>query len=604
MNIPKLTTALTSTVRPSGIELGQAQAKRQPTYNYLFVFEEGLRVTNVPVFELKSLLGQYAGIKLIKELNFVELDKHEGDKFVFDSFVKASRDPADHFPYLKAGGAYIYVLEQSCIVSTDVKLDLAPIVANSGYIHSAGKLLLAGRWDNIELQDINNTLNRHGQDNPRIGLDFWTADRVPHPGLEGLSIDSERYFIDNLPFSAQSSVLTQQYPLAGAGSRVSIFRDIYHDKSDSRYPESGDSIYMLAFADQVRKFSPLQILDEWKPYWKGIDTTPQALMAAMLNIAGLRPGGRFIDIFGGMGTCMIEATKVRPGKAFHNDTMEVQGAMDNYTLLTTSPAEIKDLVIKLAGLKTASRNHFETLAEIARKSLEWNGVGVNRSYPEVKHVEELMQKCPELTDFSNRLYFYMLRRGYYREAHLNGKGGLIGIVDQNIKSLQAYSANMEKAMSGIGTTEDGVILAPSFPQRGDWWETLNINMSQRLESSAGLPFHSIDAVVTDAPYGYGTDAEKDQTISLYQNFIATSFDLLKPSGSLIFCVLDKVRTGKPVSSTLTTVGVTEMVRQIAAEKGILFSSNQLEGPEAPMYWKSGKKLNRGIVRVRIDKTEV
>ena len=97
---------------------------------------------------------------------------------------------------------------------------------------------------------------------------------------------------------------------------------------------------------------------------------------------------------------------------------------------------------------------------------------------------------------------------------------------------------------------------------------------------------------------------QNQTISLYHNFIATSFDLLKPSGSLIFCVLDKVRTGKPVSSTLTTVGVTEMVRQIAAEKGILFSSNQLEGPEAPMYWKSGKKLNRGIVRVRIDKTEV
>ncbi|MFH1683263.1 MAG: hypothetical protein ABIA67_00110 [Candidatus Margulisiibacteriota bacterium] len=571
-------------------------AKSTSAHNYLFVFAEPRKVSNVPFFELQSLLRQHGDIKVMQEADFFE-----GMSYVFDGYVNSSQDPVANFPYINRGSAYLYPLEQSCIVSSDVEIDLFPVVANSGYIHSAGKLVLAGRWDTMHLQDIKKVLEVEGRETSSMGLEFWTSTQPPDPGLEGLAIDEKRYFISNLPFSSQASLLGQICAGRGDASKVTIFKDIHHDKGDTRYPESGDSVYMLAFTSQVRKFNPLHMLDEYKPYWKGIDTTPQALMAAMLNIACLRQGGRFLDIFGGMGTSMIEATKVRPAQAVHNDIMEIQGAKDNYDLLTRSPEEIRDLIRKLASLKTTSRKHFETLSEIARNSLDWADVGKERSYPRVLHVEDLEQRHPELKDFANRIYFYMLRRGYYSEAHLSGREGLLGNVDKNLGLLNSYAVQLERALRQESWNDNGVTFVASFPKRGPWWETRRMDMTHPLEDGESLPFNSLDGIVTDAPYGYGTDSDNRKLVQIYQNFIAASFDLLKPFGQLIFCVLDKVRTGKAVSTSLTTQGVTEMVQQIAAAKGTRFSYDGLEEPAHLMYWKSQKKLNRGIVRITVAK---
>jgi len=570
--------------------------------NYLFVFQKPNQVTNVPFYELRTLLKDVANIGITEVPVFDENLYFTRDR-IKRRLPGKSPSPGKEFesyPTPNRGRANLYALEQSCIVTTSSPIeddDLARIVGNSGYIHSAGELLLAGRFDSIKRSMLEDALKRVDTPQKPTSVEFWTDGNVPDEDLSGLAIDNQRYFIENLPFATQQVLLAERHEKKSPNKMVTFYKDVLHGP-DSRYPESGDSIFILAFCPQIRKYSPLQQLDEWKPYWKGIDTTPQCLMAAMLNIAGLRKGGVYLDMFGGMGTSMLEATKVGPKLALHTDYMETTGADDNHNLLTMDPTEIINLVKKLRVLQQRDSSLFTGLKELAEQSLDWEGVGTERSYPEIRHIDAFMGDNPSLSDLSNRLCFYMLRRGYYRRADLTG--GLIELFNENLGEIERYAeAKLKANQKALQWTSNGILYVASFPSR-EGWKTAKADILEGNLASIITP-GEVDAIVTDPPYGYGTDSDRDVLLKLYESFIGQSFDLLRNRGRLVFCVLDKVRTGKPADPYLTTEGILYMMDRLASDRGIGFFRDSLHSSGDVMFWKSRKKLNRGIISVEVVK---
>lgn len=123
----------------------------------------------------------------------------------------------------------------------------------------------------------------------------------------------------------------------------------------------------------------------------------------------------------------------------------------------------------------------------------------------------------------------------------------------------------------------------------------------------GIPLDSdtVDAIVTDPPYGYGSDLEDDGARQLYEKFFREAFRVLKPGGRIVMCVLDKVRTGKNVSPDVMTQGVVNLANDVAKDEKVFFLADSLRpsGPDDLLlsYWKAQHKLNRGILSFRIDK---
>ncbi|RMF05699.1 hypothetical protein D6764_04050 [Candidatus Woesearchaeota archaeon] len=572
-------------------------AKRRKMHNYLFVFENKNEKTDVPQYELASLLRNRAGYGQLRRGDFSPKGMIKRNK------AENLRPTPDDLPYSFKKTGILYPLEQTCILSSREPLDektMQDIIGMSGYIHSAGELLIGGKWDSISLSDIEKALKEI--EDGRIGIEMWTEKNMPSEGLEGIAIDSRRYMLDNLPIMNQFARIQERYELVNVDRVVTLIKDVHHG-GDTWYHGSGDDTYLLAFSPQIRKFSPLQELDENKPYWKGIDTTPQQLMAAMLNLAGLKSGGYYLDVFGGMGTSMIEATKDFPAKAYHNDIMEVEGALDNFRFLTMNPDKMLEVVKNLSAMRSSDRRRFEKIKELATLGIDRSRVGSERAYPDMEPSAKILREEPILRDnFENRLMFYLIRRGLYREADLDG--GLYDKVSEILESLRRYAENMYKATvehpEGVWK-KNGVIYTARAPRNEKGvFQTLEYNVMQK-DAFSNIPESSIDAIVTDPPYGFGTDANPQEIVNTYENFLRHAFRILKNGGGLSFCVLDKVKTGKEVNEMLTSEGIKHMIDRVASENDVGIASDTFEGEDKMLYWKSKHKLIRGIVNIKVAK---
>ena len=597
-------------------------------YSYHFVFFKSIHKTDIFRGELISL------IELQNNGNVMHIDNVENSisKFGEISFKKINEKKEDSF-------INIIFLPQSAIVICDFKLDIKEIIRRSGYIQSCGKFLFLKKWGDISIGLIERNVTDFckTEDNWYNTVFYKSSDNKIENKLDSLLIDDKRYHIKDKSFNNAVTDLNEnlekkrkELKLQNRNEHIFIYLEKDEIKSDSLlsdlYYDRNIIDYGVCYLGEYKKDNPIHEMDdlrEIKPYWAGIFTTPHRLMNAMLNLAKVNENSTVLDPFSHTGTLAIEASSIGC-KVIASDIMGTVGARDNYDFLCKGSKNFIKLV-KILDNHIEDKLLSTKLFDLIDNSIFSNDQGL----PETKDkdIEKILPK------HSERLYFYIMRR--YKMELSRG-------ADLGVDSMRDFVRNyLNKSING--KYDQGYYL---FGKQFELFEnmyyensepiiTLNnendkyfidsyykskrvgyINKKQKnypifqkndicdSEDDYNIKKNSIDAVITDPPYGYGEGINADKVREIYTKLIEKSIKWLKPKGYIIICALDKVKTGR-TENLLFTEDILDILN-ITAKKNevkfirddILLTSKHLKNI---YYWKSKYALNRSIISVQIIK---
>ncbi len=551
-------------------------------YQYVFVFSESLNKTSIQYNELISLIKR----TLSPEEVLIEI-KEYNSTILEDNLISN----LDRVTIIK--------FTNSCIVKSSIKLDLEKIIKNSGYIHSCGVLVFCKQWDSITTNDLINNINSFvDKEKAFCKLSFYTDVDIKdlERNVDNIMIDKERTYIGKKFFSKEINTILEKVNEHLADKNLSSKNNInnifvYKDESHNSfnglefYDEQDVSNTLIAYNSLYKKDNALHILDHYnesKPYWAGIYTTPHNLTNAMLNIAQIKEGEIIFDPFLHTGTTILEAAKYGC-TVIGSDYSEPIGAKDNIEFLL----DIDNLQKRIDRInnKIHDTAYLSSLQEIINSSMQ-NG---NDAFSNYEKIEELINANPILENIEDRVIFYILRRYTLRQLQgIAQKNTRENELEEKIKLFNNYK---ELACiccdnpNGWYPNDKNNIKENTFVNDANKYNTMRIGpvkhndfkyfIMQTDASKLYINDNSVDVIVTDPPYGYGDDIDDAELVNLYINFINESFRILKPGGRIVMCVLDKVKTGKPINPRTVTKGVIDMIEKVTKEKRIKFMKKEL-----------------------------
>ena len=597
-------------------------------YSYLFVFYKNINKTNIFRGELISL------IELQNNGNVIHIETVESATLKFEevSFKKINEKKDD--PFIN-----ILFLPQSAIVICDFQLDIKEIIRRSGYIQSCGKFLFLKKWEDISIDLIErNVENFCKTENNWYNTVFYkSSDNKIENKLDSLLIDDKRYHIKNKSFNNAVTDINEnlkrkrkELNLKNRNEHIFIYLEKDDTKSDSLlsdlYYDRNIIDYGVCYLGEYKKDNPIHEMDdlrEIKPYWAGIFTTPHRLMNAMLNLAKVNENSTVLVPFSHTGTLAIEASNIGC-KIIASDIMGTVGAKDNYDFLCKGSNNFKILVDTLD-------NHIND-KELSTKLLDLIDDSIflnNQGLPETK--DNNIEKT--LPEHSERLYFYIMRR-YAMELR---RGADIGVKSvQDFVKKYINKLDKDKYIQGYDLFGEQLELFENvYYENSEPIITLNIEndkyfidsyyKSKRVgyinkkqenypifqkndicdsEDNYNIKENSIDAVITDPPYGYGEGINVDKVREIYTKLIEKSIKWLKPNGYIIICALDKVKTGR-TENLLFTEDIIDIINITAKKNKVKFTIDDIlltsKHLKSVYYWKSRYALNRSIISVQINK---
>lgn len=374
-----------------------------------FVFRRSVEETNLQFAELLALLrtlitrrSSTKNQKTIQGLHFV---KTKDFKSFFQSTLQdvvlahnengESMDAAGDFFH----DQYLNILRHTILVdcfsgSSSVcvppylHLDIQELCGLSGYIHSAGEVVIirdVNRLTKAELIDaIEKHIDRSQITSERIGLSLFSKEEYRSAtgaqqddlslGLEMLKIRASKCFVGGERIGPVVAAVVS------ANKRlVQLFKpdletsaghpDNMHDESmlwilsdcgvDAEGKRDINKSYYICYRQSIRNGSPTISFDESKPAWKAPETIPHSLTAAALNLASESllddDDNTICDPFVGTGTTLIESVKFLKRKILCSDASEVsrQLTLDNLEFFCQDLDGLNDL-----------KKSFEELAKI------------------------------------------------------------------------------------------------------------------------------------------------------------------------------------------------------------------------------------------------
>ena len=563
---------------------------------FVFVFAKPLSRTNVQYQELYSLLQMQAPESTID--------------------IREDRDSFDFEGQTLIGPSEIQILKytQCCVVRTNIELDLQWMVKRAGCIHSCGYLILDELWEKVTTEQIVQAAKDYLDDRCRrfdMQMDFYTltgplVDKAID--FTDVLIDANRFFVENEHYGVKSERIgrkvkrystTQRYE-EGEGTILALraVETIVAGVSEepiywSREPD----FHFLAFhcPSGCMKKNPLHELGEFKPYCIGPYTTPPELVAAMLNIAKVEKNDVVFDPFSHAATLALEAAKIGC-RVIYGDYVEALGGKDNVDFLLDAKNSRENLR-KLAQLQTGEAGYEELDGKI--RALARSTVKVPKKeedFPEPKEeIQELIEsneclqeKEGSLPSSIKRVYFYLVRQ--YHMLKETTRVADVTVRQSTKKGLDRLE-DYFNAVTRYG--ED-------YPELGEW-ERLAV-----LADARELPVmdNSLDVVIADPPYGYGSGLTDAQVYEVYHDFLQRAFEALKDGGRLVVCMLDQVKSGKPVGERVRSERIINLIDKIAKQSdlGISFvtpSPTSCEEARSLLYWKERHALNRAIIAVQL-----
>lgn len=592
-------------------------------HRYIFVFWQSLQDTSLPLAELQAVI-HHLYPDLVVELAHL-------DTLLGESFHGA----------VPGRYAALAPLRQSALVASTKTLDITRIVARCGYTHSGGPLVLASQWRKVDSSIIRKHCRSYLAHTECTGAVLrWfrkSQEKEAPKHIQDLLIDDSRYHLGDLPFNPEANKISEALkgPSNEGNPLLYAYRDQAKSSSETRvlyldYPERELEDFLIIYRTDAKKENPIHDLDqdeECKPFWAGIFNTPHRLINALLNLADVGEDKEVVDPFSYSGTVAIETASLG-GIAQSFDISEVQGAQDNFDFLCTE--EGKNDLLRVRDI-LADEHKNTTLRLLAKSHSRVNALQM----PDVDandRIEQLMQD-PEhkslLNSRAGRIAYYLLRR--HNMERLRGVKGDDTIGADATKYAKEQLLKLETALDRIATLQkyrrkdDRLCVVPGecitekyfrdsthkstrvFPsytvkkpaRRGGFLFIKHDITKEPLP----IPDASVDAVVTDPPYGYGDLLDRDELYQVYIAFFDQALRILKSGGSLVFCALDKVRTGRSTNNLFTTEEVIRMLHDASCKHRVDFAFPSID-PVAQQarglyYWKSTRALNRSIFAARI-----
>jgi hypothetical protein len=592
-------------------------------YNsFVFVFSKSVDKTDIQKGELLSLIEMQKNDIVIRIKSIEEIESQGGISFNNNDLLKNVED----------GFVCVTFLSQCALVLSSIELDIKEIIRRSGYIQSGGKLLFISKWENLEIDFIQHiVLEFCKKEEKYYNIVFYKEkDNQTKIKLEGLLIDDKRYHIGDKSFNVASdkivSDLKDQFgdlKLQNGGDSIFLFREKAKIRDNSiladLYEDRDLVDYCVCYLSEYKKdniFHEMDDLKERKPFWSGIFTTPHRLMNAMLNIAKVDQNSIVLDPFCHTGTLAIEASQIGC-KVIVSDIFGTIGAKDNYDFLCSGANNFLNLVKKISD-NIKNKDLTGKLLDIIDKSTYLNNQGLPEANNEV---------LTEIKELDERLYFYILRRYMMenlRGAELDPLNKFLETYlssDKNDPGYGLFAKQLELFENTFRVTNESII---TLNKENEEFFTDSFYKTKRIgylnnsvdnypsfqkndicsKDDYNIDKDSIDAIVTDPPYGYGEDLNANQVEEIYTYLIEKSIKWLKPGGSLIFCALDKVKTGR-IEGLIFTERILEIVNFTAKKNNAKFIMNDIlltnKHLKNVYYWKSKYALNRSIISLQIIK---
>jgi hypothetical protein len=349
-----------------------------------FLFWKNLSVTNVSLNELISLIRthtQYSGLQS-RELppgliNFQFSGDAEYTEFLFnmwDSFVGDATGSGDYIAQLveaicsHIAAHYSLILTHTMIfdhyftsalvnVPRSLSVRLPELVANSGYIHSAGLCIYIRNVEKAEkgelITQLNGFLDRDREKRYFLvpyAEEFFAPWEKAHSasslrnGLDGVRFHFRKHNVGNLtlqeilallPLETKGQILVpaglreywterKESIAAGADPQSTIWFISDHNvhETDLRgYFSRGTRQYFIVYAQLIFNDNQLTLFKERKPGWTAPITLPHTLSRALINIAhehwtlsqrseeDNERSPIIVDPFCGTGTTLIDAKR-------------------------------------------------------------------------------------------------------------------------------------------------------------------------------------------------------------------------------------------------------------------------------------------------------
>lgn len=587
-------------------------------YYYVFIFWQPLPETSLPLAELQSVLRHLAPTTVVEVVHP-------------DTLLDGKT------PELPSQYIAVAPLRQSAIAASTHELDVANLVARSGYMHSGGPLVFARQWRKADATGIRKACRQYLMSHAAAGADLIWYQKMDEQNapkeLNSILIDESRYHLGERPFRPEAERI--RAALRGQSNTPKIllyaYRDRARTKSDTKsvyldYEERDTEDYLIIYKTDAKKENPIHNLDdvdECKPFWAGIFNTPHRLINALLNMADVGENSIVVDPFSYSGTVAIETAKLG-GIAKSFDISEVRGAEDNFQFFCTV-AGPETLQVAKRILSVPKKVH-----ELLDLAIAHSGVN-ELNMPDVKEdgrIEQLMIQRSwrkQLSTSGGRMAYYLLRR-----YHMESRRKVRKVGSDPQKYVEKLVNRLESALQYMAALrkyqKDGLRLCVVPGQHvtsehciDQKHKTSRVFLSYaagspnnnrfrfKLHDITGMPLPlpdgSVDAVVSDPPYGYGDMIERDDLYRIYRAFFKQALRIIKNGGSLVFCALDKVRTGRAANNLFTTEEVVRMLHDEASQSRVDFAFPSIdpiaEQARGLYYWKSPKALNRSIFAARI-----
>ena len=324
---------------------------------YHFLFKKNLRVTNIQFAELISLVRCHARAKdgtVIGELQFVTTNRF---RIWLDSIISSFNAEKDKKPFRHIVNRYGSIIARTIIVdphftscfvcvSKYLELNLLPICAYSGYIHSCGRSVFIRRIEKTRMKDLfeslDDFLQRYAKEPGKIFFavyaheDFSSFDRSDESnlrdGLDDVKIHVEKFFMGQVRLVSVLREMKSRYgrrleipdpgdftvkhdefrkhPGVDPNRTLWLIRDFSIEGKSLR---RGSNEYFICYEQLWKNENPFHIFDENKPAWISHTTIPHTLLGAMINIS--RPYWKspeeaiLCDPFVGTGTTFLETLK-------------------------------------------------------------------------------------------------------------------------------------------------------------------------------------------------------------------------------------------------------------------------------------------------------
>lgn len=585
-----------------------------------FLFKKNLSVTNTQYAELFCLLNKYCK-REDKEENKLLFYSTEHIKTTFTEVISTIIDDNISIETLYINtfsSQYIDIFKSSIAVDMffgscavflpyGISVDLEQVVADSGYIHSAGYSVfirnIKKSTKNIFLFNIDQYLEKE-KENEKIPFivfsheDFSGYDKDSSE-LNERGIEQCKMFVDKMSMGCfrLSSILSEMQnsprynklmiPKGGDYHIEHIFKStkslfLISDRSISsgQLKNPGMSRYYICYEQILKNDSPFFYFDENKPAWKSHTTLPHSLTAALLNISrNYLNHGKICDPFCGTGTTWFEVKRLNLNNELFCSDLSASTKLlvsDNLRFFLMSTNDLEKLSKELSFCYPERSLPDQYQLNFSKE----DNIYLDPYAQALQLINELKQEQPEEDqefDLSDsfviklnklsllyRIVFYVALRaelrfqGSFKRHSLTIQKAYELSLEKMIKQIRKYkelkecieSDDLESAkwkhisyIRSKDTYSNNLIPSFIFHDFAHFDNLINKEIIQSHDARC-LNKNSNDLVICDPPYGFNTTENSSALADLYINFIDTAIDSLKPNGQLIICLPAESYTGR------------------------------------------------------------